>query len=172
MRCQPRTQTCLMFLACLLLASHAPAQTAAEPKNPPPNFWKEIPQGPQVFGYFEGRSPCREIAKVLGVSVRDACIKIKWQLILYQDPETHEPTTYALGGLAWRNPPKTGKWTVTKGAKEDPDAVVYRLDPDDAQGFLSFLKADDNILLFLDKDGELLVGNEKFSYTLNRAPVR
>jgi hypothetical protein len=33
------------------------------------------------------------------------------------------------------------------------------------------VKIDDNILYFLDKDGELLVGNEKFSYTLNRAPV-
>jgi hypothetical protein len=136
------------------------------------NFWRDAArQGPQIHGYFEGRSPCQEIAKLLNVPKGDACIKIKWQLILYQDPVTHAPTTYALGGLAWRNPPKTGKWTFSKGTKEDPAAVVYQLDPDKAQGFLSFQKADENILLFLGNNRELLVGNEHFSYTLNR-PLR
>lgn len=131
------------------------------------NFWREAArEGPQIHGYFEGRSPCQEIAKLLKVPKGDACTKIKWQLILYQDPVTHAPTSYALGGLAWRNPPKTGKCAVSKGTKEDPAAVV--LDPDDAEGFLSFQKADENILLFLGNDRELLVGNEDFSYTLNR----
>jgi hypothetical protein len=32
---------------------------------------------------------------------------------------------------------------------------------------LNLLKGDDNIL-FVDADGRLLVGNEDFSYTLNR----
>jgi hypothetical protein len=137
------------------------------------NFWREAArQGPQIHGYFEGRSPCQEIAKLLNVPKGDACIKIKWQLILYEDPATHAPTSYALGGLAWRNPPKTGKWTLSKGTKEDPAAVVYQLDPDKGEGFLSFQKADDNILLFLGNDRELLVGNEKFSYTLNRFQAR
>ena len=105
---------------------------------------------------------------MLNVPKSDDCTKIKWQLILYQDPVTHAPTTYALGGLAWRNPPKTGKWAIVKGTKEDPDAVVYQLDPDNANGFLSFLKGDENILFFLGHNRELLVGNERFSYTLNR----
>jgi hypothetical protein len=132
------------------------------------NFWKNIPKGPQVHGYFEGRSPCREITEMLNADGRDSCIKIKWQLLLFQDPVTHAPTTYALGGFAWRNPPKTGKWAIIKGTKEDPNAVVYQLEPDNPQGFLSFVKADDNILLFLDKEKKLLVGNSQFSYTLNR----
>ena len=161
--------TYLLFLAVgSLLTNQALAQTSAEPTSAAPSFWKARPQGPQVFGYFEGRSPCQEVATMLKVSGRDACIKIKWQLILFQDPVTHAPTTYALGGFAWRNPPKTGKWAIVKGAKEDPNAVVYQLDPDDPEGFLSFQKADDNILLFLDKNRELLVGNEQFSFTLNR----
>jgi hypothetical protein len=166
--------TYLLFLACgSLLANQAPAQTTPETKSADPakaaaSYWKQLPKGPQVFGYFEGRSPCQEIVKMLNVSGREACIKIKWQLILYQDPVTHAPTTYALGGFAWRNPPRTGKWAIVKGAKEDPNAVVYQLDPDDPQGFLSFLKADENILYFLDTNRELLVGNETFSYTLNR----
>jgi hypothetical protein len=133
------------------------------------NFWKAATrEGTQIHGYFEGRSPCQEVAKLLNVPKGDDCIKIKWQLILYQDPLTHAPTTYALGGLAWRNPPKTGKWKLSKGTREDPDAVVVQLDPDKSEGFLSFLKADENILLFLGNDRDLLVGNENFSYTLNR----
>lgn len=30
------------------------------------------------------------------------------------------------------------------------------------------MKGDDNVLFFLDKDRNLLVGNSDFSYTLNR----
>lgn len=139
--------------------------------NASTNFWRQSPrQGPEIHAYFEGRSPCREISRLLNVPKSDDCIKIKWQLILYQDPVTHAPTTYALGGLAWRNPPKTGEWAIVKGTKEDPDAVVYQLDPDDANGFLAFLRGDENILFFLGNNRELLVGNEHFSYTLNRPP--
>jgi hypothetical protein len=160
----------LFFACCSLLADPSPEPTKPVAESASESFWKKTPRhGPEVLGYFEGRSPCQEIAKLLHVSGRDECIKIKWQLILYQDPVTHEPTGYALGGFAWRNPPKTGKWIIVKGTKEDPNAVVYQLDPDDPKGFLSFLKADDNILFFLDKNRELLVGNERFSYTLNRA---
>jgi len=137
------------------------------------NYWRTTPRsGPNVHSYYEGRSPCQEISKLLNVPKSDECIKIKWQLILYRDPVTHAPTTFALGGLVWRNPPKTGKWSIVKATKEDPDTEVYQLDTDDQNGFLSFLKADDNILFFLGKNRELLVGNEQFSYTLNRATVK
>ena len=138
------------------------------------NYWKQIVPGPHLVGYFEGRSPCQGIVKLLNVPDRDDCIKIKWQLVLYKDPVTQAPTTYALGGFAWRHPPKTGKWTLVKGTKENPEAVVYRLKEghgDDAKEFLSFMKADDNILLFLDHKLDLLIGNESFSYTLNRATL-
>ena len=137
------------------------------------NYWRTTPRsGPNVHGYYEGRSPCREISSLLNVPKSDECIKIKWQLILFRDPVTHAPTTFALGGLVWRNPPKTGKWYIVKGTKENPDAEVYQLDTDDQNGFLSFLKADDNILFFLGKNRELLVGNESFSYMLNGAIMK
>jgi hypothetical protein len=154
-------------------AAFSTEETNAVASSVATNFWRTTPRsGPNVHGYYEGRSPCREISQLLGVPKRDECIKIKWQLILFRDPVTHAPTTFALGGLAWRNPPKTGKWSIIKGSKEDPDAVVYQFDSDDQNGFLSFLKADDNILLFLDKNRELLVGDERFSYTLNRATMK
>jgi hypothetical protein len=151
-------------------AAPAAEVTNAVASSSSTNFWRTTPRsGPNVHGYYEGRSPCQEISRLLGVSTSDDCIKVKWQLILYRDPVTHVPTTFALGGLAWRNPPKTGKWFIVKGTKENPDAEVYQLDTEDQNGFLSFLKADDNILFFLDQNRELLVGNEQFSYTLNRA---
>ena len=40
--------------------------------------------------------------------------------------------------------------------------------PGKPQGSPAFLKADDNILFFLNKDRNLMVGNADFSYTLNR----
>jgi hypothetical protein len=160
----------LLSPICGLLLAGSPFAfvTNAFAQNDSPNFWKDIPKGPQVHGYFVGRSPCQDIARMLNVSGRESCIKIKWQLLLYQDAATGAPTTYALGGFAWRNPPKTGKWAIVKGTKEDPNAVVYQLDPESPQASFSFLKMDENILFFLDQDRNLLVGNSRFSYTLNR----
>ena len=160
----------LLLAACCFILAGSPATFVGDiiAQTDTTNFWRQSTNGPHVHGFFEGRSPCQEIVRLLNAPGKEACIKIKWGLILYRDPKTHTPTTYALGGFAWRNPPKTGKWAVVKGTKEDPDAAVYQLDPDTPQGFLSFLKADDNILLFLDRDRNFLVGNERFSYTLNR----
>jgi len=163
----------LLLLGCLLRTVALSAEaTNAVASSASTNYWRTPRSGPNVHGYYEGRSPCQEISRLLNVPKRDECIKIKWQLILYRDPATHDPTTFALGGLVWRNPPKTGKWSIVKGTKGDPDAEVYQLDTDDQNGFLSFLKVDDNILFFLDKNRELLVGNEHFSYTLNRATMK
>lgn len=163
--------TYLLILACFATGNGAQevlGQSVSESKSDVTNFWKAVPKGPNVLGHFEGRSPCQEIVQMLEVPGRDDCLKIKWQLVLFQDPVTHAPTTYALGGFAWRNPPRTGKWRIVKGSNEDPNAVVYQLDPDDPKGFLSFLKADENILFFLDKNRDLLIGNAQFSFTLNR----
>lgn len=161
--------TACAFCFCVAEPPATPAANAPAPSEAP-NFWKETPRkGPQIYGYFEGRSPCQEITRMLNVSGKESCIKIKWQLILFQDPVTKAPTTYALGGFVARNPPKTGKWAISKDTKEDPEAVVFQLDPDEPKGFLSFQKADENILLFLDGDRRPLVGNSRFSYTLNRS---
>ena len=127
-----------------------------------------MPVGPEVYGIFNGRTPCQELSRQLNVPASEACNKVKCRLILYQDPATGAPTVYDWQGkIRW-----TGKWSIVKGAKDDPNAIIYRLDPQDARGFLSFLKADDNILLFLDRTDKPLVGNVDFSYTLNRATIK
>lgn len=123
---------------------------------------------------FSGRSPCREVAKDLNRPVAADCFKLKWALTLHRDPKTLAPTTYRLKGTLYRteNPdaehPREGKWKVIKGTKTNPNAVVYQLDAFGTDGPIFLLKADPNILFFVGKDGSLLIGNEDFSYTLNR----
>lgn len=96
------------------------------------------------------------------------CIKIKWRLVLYRDPDTQAPSTYTLEGFIYRNPPRSGKWQIIKGAGKDRNAVVYQLDPDKPAQSLYFYKGDDNVLFFLDRQKNFMVGYNDFSYTLNR----
>jgi len=123
---------------------------------------------------FSGRSPCIEIAKELNHPVGTDCIKLKWSIDFYRDPQTLTPTTYRLRGTLYRNEIRgtetirEGKWKVTKGTKADQNAIVYELDAFGSDGPISLLKADRNILFFLSRDGHLLVGDKDFSYTLNR----
>ena len=125
-----------------------------------------------MLGRFVGRSPCQDVARELNKTVTPDCIKVKWDLTLYQDPNTLAPTTYKLNGTFFRERIREGKWTIVRGTKTSPNAVVYQLDPDKSQGSLFLLKADSNILFFLDKERNHLVGNANFSYTLNRDTAR
>lgn len=119
-----------------------------------------------VAGVYEGRTPCQELARVLDVAVGADCTKIKWRLTLYRDSGTEAGGTYRLEGSKYRNPPRTGTWSIRTVPNDA--RVVYQLDPKLPGGFLSLLRADGNILLLLDRQGNLLVGDILFSYTLNR----
>lgn len=123
--------------------------------------------GSNITGIFDGRTPCQELARQLNVQTSSACDKIKWRLTLYQDPKTGAPATYKLEGFVYRNPPRSGDWTIRKAAT-DMHALVYQLDPDEGGEFLSFFKADEDVLFMLNKEGDFLVGNIHYSYTLNR----
>ncbi len=130
---------------------------------------KPFATGPGVVGIFEGRCPCKELATLLKASVSSECFKTKWGLTLLQDPATLKPTTYELDGSFYRNNIRKGSWQVIKGTKNDPNAVVYQLDIENSDAPLFLLKGDDNVLFILDQDKNLLVGNELFSFTFNRA---
>ena len=78
------------------------------------------------------------------------------------------PTTYVIASTFHRNKAREGKWSISKGTTANPNAIVYQLDTDNPQETIYLMKADENILYFLDKDKNLLVGNQLFSYTLNR----
>jgi hypothetical protein len=145
----------------------APTTTRAKADTPAASAAPLSAASP-ILARYEGRSPCREIARELNKAVGDDCMKLKWDLTLYQNPITGAPTTYKLKGTFYRQQIGEGKWAIVKGTKTNPYAIVYQLDPDKAQGSLFLMKVDDNILFFLSKEKNLLVGNGDFSYTLNR----
>ena len=147
-----------------------PAPQIVVPAEPPssssPLVIPPMPEGSSVLGVFEGRTPCNEIVfEFTGIHPYAGCMKVKWQLTLYQEQNTGAPATYLFRGTSMI---RTGTWTILHGTKNDPSAIVYQMRPDDSQQFMSFLSVDDNHLFLLDGELNLLVGNALFSYTLSR----
>jgi hypothetical protein len=136
----------------------------------------EVPAYRRMAGAFEGRTPCQEIAGQLNLAVDAGCTKLKWRLTLFKDSATGRPTTYKHEGTLYRDgsmygaAPRTGTWSVLR----DPSsgALIYRLDRGRPGDYLLLIRADENVLFFLDKDGNALVGNRSHSYTLNRTARR
>lgn len=115
---------------------------------------------------FEGRTPCRELSILLGLQKSDACNKMKWYFLLYSDPITREPTYFLMGGIGHRKETmERGRWQIFR---EPNGRTMYRLYADQWSHPLNLLRGDANILFFTDANGHLLVGNEDFSFTLNR----
>ena len=128
-----------------------------------------------TVGIFQGRTPCNAALRAINDIPPTGCQVVKCQLILLQDITTHSPSTFILKTIYVGNGDDniysvTGKWKLMQGALTDPAANIYQLEPGSAKSpaSLLLLKADDNILFFLDKDTHYLVGNEYCSYTLNR----
>lgn len=112
---------------------------------------------------FEGRSPC----KVPGIIPAGMdCYKLKWYIVLYGDVTSNLPATYKVfGALRTREYPRTGNWKISK---EKNGRFMYTLYDGTGHTFLDLLIVNENILLFTDITGNPLVGDEDFSYTLNR----
>jgi hypothetical protein len=147
-----------------------PAPRIIVPAEPPssstPLVIPPMPDGSTVLGVFEGRTPCDTVVfEFTGIPPHEGCFKVKWQLTLYQDQDTGAPSTYLFRGTG---SVRTGTWTILNGTKNDPDAIVYQLRPDDSQQLTSILSVGDDHLFLLDGELNLLVGNALFSYTLSR----
>jgi hypothetical protein len=118
------------------------------------------------YQVYEGRTPCQELSAISGMNKRPECNKMKWYMILYTDPKTHQPSYYLKGGRAYRKETMDrGKWNISSGKD---GRTIYTLSPEKDPWSFYLVQVDDNILVFTDKEGNLLVGNEDFSYTLNR----
>jgi hypothetical protein len=118
---------------------------------------------------FDGRTPCQEFASEHEMSVNKSCFKLKWRIILNRDPVSHEPTTYTMRKVVDNGRQNvTGKWKVINGTTSNPNAVIYQLDPEDPGKSISLLVGDENVLFLLHKNKDLFVGNEDFSFTLNK----
>jgi len=130
-----------------------------------------------AFGTFAGSSPCGELFRqALRIPSDAACDLVQWELTLRRDAKTQAPSHYELrgeyGSVAEGKPglagggktlERRGAWTIGKGSRSDPDAIVYELD-----GIVSLVQVDANILHVLNPDLSLMVGTSGWSYTLNR----
>lgn len=161
-----KISTLLLLMSFGLLRLHpAQAQLDARLTNVPSKTTSRSPiaSGPSVLGVFDGRFPCAEILKDWQKPIRPECEKMKWSLTLYQDAQTHQPTTYQLNKGT-----REGKWAILRGTKDDPEAVVYQLDSDHPEVSVYLLKGDDNVLFVLDQERNFRVGDSYLSFTLNR----
>ncbi|QEH42944.1 hypothetical protein [Chitinophaga sp. XS-30] len=155
----------LMTGLCYALAG-AYAQTATYDNKPmPASSGRLVPEGPDVYGVFDAKTPCREFSVSYKVPVRPECFKVKWRLVLFRDSISKDPAGFRLQGLGktWE-----GKWRILKGAAGRPQATVYQLDLGAENGQLFLFKGDEHVLFFLDPQRHFLKGNADFSYTLNR----
>lgn len=115
---------------------------------------------------YEGRTPCTILSKAVGMGRASDCYKLKWYFIFYTDP-AGKPSYYLRNG---KRPIKEGmdkgSWEIVKGKD---GRTIYKVNPTPENNYtLYFVKAGDNILFFTDPAGNLLVGTEDFSFTLNR----
>lgn len=166
-----------LLLGVVLLSLPACASLTSPPVTPSP-----LPRGAEVHAVFQGNTPCDAAVQPLPQIPADAeCEQMIWSLVLYQNPQTGDPTTYQLNSAYGMSKPNTndligggtpivmdGKWTITTGTQSDSGATVYQLNPDDAQNTVSFLRVNENLLHILNREKESLVGNGAWSYTLNR----
>lgn len=119
---------------------------------------------------FDGRTPCQEIAtEHPEMKASPSCFKLKWKLVLNRDSVTYLPTTCVIRTIV-NNQPRdvTGRWTIVKGTTTNAEAIIYKIHADNlAEPILLFL-GDENVLFFLDKDNNPFIGNEDFSFAMNR----
>jgi hypothetical protein len=136
--------------------------------NQPSRVWpgERVVAGKHVYGQFVGRTACQELLKALNMDASPECLKKKLNIILYQDSVTGKPTTYETKGFGKLS--GKGNWTIQRGTPTDATATVFQIQLDTSTS-LFLLKGDENVLFILDKKKNFLIGNAKFSYTLNRA---
>ena len=127
-----------------------------------------------TLGIYYGRTPCNKALTAINNISQEGCQIIKCRLVLLQDTNTHAPTNFIIQtiyvGKGDNRYTVTGTWKLMEGTIDNPAAVIYQLLPatGKSQNPLLLVKADDNILYFIDKDTQLLVGDSYSSYTLNR----
>jgi len=137
---------------------------------------------------FAGTTPCGNVIRPIHKINPEPdcplteckCILVEWELTLYMDANTKEPTHYKLKGINRYTVKETnmysepgikteaeGKWAIVRRTKTNPGAILYQLNPDKPLLNLSFLKLSDSLIHIVDQNEKLMIGNEFHSYTLN-----
>ena len=121
----------------------------------------------EEYMVFEGRTPCVDAAVHFNLGLSPTCYKLKWLFALYTDPATGKPSYFLTGGRGWKKETMDkGTWEIVQGKD---GRIIYKLHLEKRAEPLYLLKAGETLLVFTDPEGNLLVGNADFSYTLNRS---
>lgn len=151
----------------LLVHAQSGAQTAARDNIVAESItFKDPPTGTDIYGIFEGRTPCNPISRQLGATTNPDCDHLKWQVIFYRDTLTFAPTVFVLTTELFDRRPLKGKWEIAD--KKNSAGALLALHYSANRKPLYLLKGDDNVLFILNDNRQMLVGNRDFSYTLNR----
>ena len=154
-------------LLLLMINIQLSAQTAAKDNIISESItFKDPPTGADIYGIFEGRTPCTPISRQLGAATDPDCDHLKWQIILYHDTLTLAPTVFVLSTELFDRRPLKGKWEIAD--KKNTAGTLLALHYSPNRKPLHLLKGDDNVLFILNDNGQMLTGNADFSYTLNR----
>ena len=114
-----------------------------------------------AMGVFEGRTPCHPIANEFTGFPSQNCEKIKWELTFYRDA-AGQPKSFRYRGTRTT---RSGSWTVERRADR---GEVFRLTPAAPGKPLFLLNVDGDVLLLLDADLRVVVGDASWSYAFNR----
>ncbi|HEY1054739.1 MAG TPA: hypothetical protein VGE24_06370 [Emticicia sp.] len=144
-------------------------------------FFASFAQDSRPFVTYVGTSPCGNILKpFLGVANEPDCEFTKWTMTLYPQ-KANAPAAVKLVYRYGVGKPNTsgfmdekraefeGHWTIEKGMKAKPDAIVYQVTLHTIDKNLLFVKLSDNSIHLLDSQRRLMVGNSGHSYTFNKA---
>jgi hypothetical protein len=119
---------------------------------------------------FVGRTPCQELAVKYRLPVSDECVKLKFKITFTRDPATLNPLRYTMRRVIDNVPGEvSGSWSINRGISGNPNAIIYTLKSDQTKKDISLLVVNDDILYFLQPEDTPFVGNENFSYALNRS---
>lgn len=117
-----------------------------------------------LVGVFEGRTPCGAVAVEFTEFRSPACEKIKWRLTLYRDARAGTPSTFVYQGTRTS---RQGRWRIERPAGPE-GRTLYGLSFGTPEHTLWLLSIEDKVLLLLDHDRRVLVGDASWSYVLNR----
>jgi len=130
---------------------------------------------------FAGTTPCGQLIRPLhNIAANKDCAIVEWELTLFLDPRTQQPSTYRLTGSSHHILPdnhysqpgikneSSGRWSIQQGTGNNAGYFIYQLNPDKNIPPLRFVKLSDNLLHLLDEKGHYMIGDPAQSYSLNR----
>ena len=95
-------------------------------------------------------------------------------LVLYQHAATRSPSTYWLGLVGLTGNDRIvirGTWTIRKGARDFPEAVVYELDAGAPKDLQRHWRVSEDVLLPLDQSMRPLAGNAAWGSAATTLPT-